>query len=1362
MASPYDAIVKKYAGTSTPTQPAPDPKTLPKVGGTGVFKNVPILPEGPMDKLPAPPPGFKPGQIYVEPAKLPAVKPQGLDDKNPYTAVVSKHLTDVKQKKFDEGTAATNKALQEGQNPGLGTQVLDIAKGLPGGLFDVGKEAITHPLKSGQSVLLGLMDVGPAIVNAIGGFSDSVYTKIHGKPPETPAFMLPLPGQTFHEFMGSGYSNDVQTSLSEGAKQYGSFELGGGAVKSTFGAATTFAGKVAQGAAGNVIGGQAILPPGTSLEDRAKAAAFDAAFGVASEAAGAGFRALRGKKVEAPAPEVAPAKPGETPVAPKPETPATVPPNAPKAGPPEPTLGNIVYKPKTNLGKDGAGEKILATTQYDSRTGRAIIYYDKALDAKPDLRATVLDHEEGHVLDKRINSGNNLSAELQNPKGNAGTLENVIGPFAKETGQTTEEAATKLATDIQTLSEGVGSSPAELFANAYAKYRADVAAARKAAPTFAAFMDHVPVPKGATKIIQERSVSEGQIRSRTTIVNGKTAREAAPKPLKGPVKLPPIKRVPPKPGEIPNNPFPKRKEYIPSKEVKRALMRATPAKTVVVEKPVKTTVKAGFKQKIVEKPAKVAPKTIIRAAPPKYEAKPTPGSGRIAGTGLRTGKGVNTKSFNPSKINAPDEVQSLFDTMGKENKNFASQRLSKGNEDIKDLARLTGLTEDELLAAKPGSIANAETTTAARQLVLDKAAKLMNTLKSIDVSTASPDQLKAIKEDFIKLVSMQKAVAGFRTEASNVFRSLGLELMPGENATLAELAALLKNEGIASADDAAVFANKVAKATSFSKLEKVREGVLSTWYSSILSGPKTTVRNVLSTGSNILTELAAKMVNPKQWKEVVPAVSGLIRGLKMGRAEAREVLSGAPTPTKFMETGGKAGRPEVFTGKWAAYGSVVESVGRFLNAQDRFLAAGAREMERASLAVHSSEVSKAVEDAITKAYAERTVYHGVPTGRIIGAIRSGAQTLRSKAPWTKFIIPFVDTVANVMDRQFDYIPLTAALRLRPGIISEQAARIVKEYGLKPSDTAFIEQRLYDQQLGRLFLGTAVSTGAIALAGAGRVSGVGPTNAAERQQLERTGWRPNSIKIGDVWLPYVYLGPLAGILSMAGNVHDKVVYDGAPGKSLTSLLANGLIGWTQTQLNQSFLSGVADIFDVATGNLKPETYITNFATGLIPIPAAYSQTKDMVFRQQYETHGIVEKLRQKLGLTGDVFGMKALEPRLDVFGNRMTADFIFGVSPSVEKFTPVDRFLTANDLAIALPSHSQQYSIPGAGKEKRSLTPEEYTKYIKDTGEQIYTELSRRLDELGSIDDPDRQKKIVDNLVDRIRTRVRTDILRGSK
>lgn len=1557
----YADVVKKYGGTAAPAiNPGSKPTPTPTPTPTGTPTVAP--------KIATPVIASDRQKIRETSVKKPT---------NRYDAIVVNRAKKQRQSYLAADEVQAQKDIESTLHPGIGTELGQMARAAPGALKEVVTAPFKNPKGTAYSVVAGLANLGPTIVRAVGGITGI-----------KPLQKLSNPGDTsvggeiataIKKKFGINTDSDVQTAIREATTQAAAYELAGGALKS--GASAIEARAIGAGGAnaikiltpatriaiaespkiarlaqylgpgtvlgrvlGNVVGGQ-LTNESDNLKDRAKQAAFDAAFGFVTEGAIKGLgRAVRGK-----APEIYSRTDFKSPGVIQPEVKTSEP--APAAGAEaKPTGETIKYIPKKNLGVDPTGEKVLAKTEVDAKTGRGIVYFDESLNANPELKAQVLDHEYGHIVDKRINNGSNISAEIPNYKGNQVNLDKVLSDFAKAQSKTAEQVAAEIKSDIDKLAQG--SNSGEQFANAVAEYLHDPKAAEAKAPTFSAFLEHHTVEPRFT----ERTTTSKDINLSATEPAAKPQEKLPKTDLQAQgEKLLPVEKPAPRPrrsvAELEQDRFANRpdkvtltperqtgKEFkgIPPENLVHFNQGANPRVSVIVpaiDKSILSAEKAGARFSLrdwtirqvmrvkgideaeavaymrtraqylrnlaranankehpviintVEKPkapvvnvaephtvkvvdqAKLAQldehivatdeavKTMkqdfgplekfakrdatntlqlpeldksrikdwqiewskfekygvtdweeLRAAfekyqeakkqvagtkserakvnkgervlsakgvedvnkelsslstaetPPAHELNPQelpptkqgqPKKGLIAQTGLDTGKTVETSGFNPKSVNAPEETTALLDRLAEKGGN--DQRVSKNNEDIRDLARMTGLTEEQLLKAKPGSIANSETVTAARQLVLDKAQELMNYIKSVDVSAATSEQLAELRDKTVKLVSMQRTIAGFRTEASNVFRSLGIALRPGENATLSELGATLKQLGLASGDDASLFASKVAREMNLTTGQKIGQGALSTWYAAILSGPKTTVRNILSTASNIVTEFATKAANPKMWNEIPASVSGLLRGLKEGWGEAKAVLKGEASTTKFTETG-RGVQPEVFTGKWKTYGQIVESVGRFLNAQDRLLSAGAREMERSALKVASPEMSDAISEALSKAYAETTVYHGQPKGKLIGALRDSAQTLRKKFPLAKIIIPFVDTVANVMDRQFDYMPLFSYLRTGESYLRPQAERIAREFGMS-GDVAVqqIMNRLKDQQIGRMVLGTAITSAAVVAAVAGRVSGNGPTNVNERNQLQDTGWRPNSIKIGDTWVPYTYLGPLAGIFAMAGNVYDKVHYDGAPNKDIVSLLAKGLVGWTQTQLNQSFLSGAADLLDVLKGGVSPESYLKRLAVGLIPIPAAYSQTKDILFRQQYETRDIQEQVMNKLGITG------GLQPKLNAFGQPLRADLIYGITPSTEKRDDVHDFLIKNELIVAKPATGQQYSIPGRHKEKRAFTPEEYTEYLEKTGSQIYNRLKSRIPSLAHVPD-EQKKKQVESIVDDVRTLVRNQIL----
>lgn len=1275
----YDDIIRKY----NPGYFTPKPGDA---GFVGPVKPAPVITE---DQR----------KITIERAEQLA----GLKADNPYFSVIYNLKAKEQKAAKEESFKKLDQAIEEANNPSFKQQVKNFVSSFSWSNIkstyqnEVKPHGIAAPAIVVSSGVNSLLDIGPTIVN---GLASIVGVQKR----------LPLPGQTLNEWIGN--DSDLAHAVNQGTVLWGAYELGGAAVPKI----GILKNPVANRVVGNVVGGQLTLDDASGTE-RAKQAAFDTAFALATEGVTAAIR--RGARGRAGGGRAEPGdvsdisgRLGQTvdegfvtkPVrsleeirAGEPDLVARL-----KKGAPEPEVRpggestDVVYLPKKDLGVDNAGEKILARTEVDAKTGRAIIYYDRILDQADNtqLRAEVFDHEFGHVLDKRINQGNNFSAELPNYGPNRLSIDRVLGEFAASQGAVDVQTVAKaLQTDIDRIA--TGSNAAETFANAVAKFRNDPQYVRQVAATFADFMDHQLV----TPRISEHVVTSTSLKAPAR----KGISDVAEPTIKPPTEQP----------------------------IRKAPAPAQQAPTVKT----KTQTKIGD------------------------GAAPGSESTLISGTGLRTGKFVEgRKAFNPKSINAPDEVVDLFEQLGADADQFRTQRISKGNQDIKDLAQMVGLTEDQLAKARPGSIANSETVTKARQLVLDKSKELLDYAKALDPENASPAQLQGLKDRWLKLVSMQKAVAGFRTEASNVFRSLGIEVLPGENATLAELGRMIKNTGVASGDDAALFSKNIAKEIELTRAQKVGAGLLNTWYSAILSGPKTTVRNLLSTSANILTELAAKAVNPMQWNELGASVRGLIKGLGDGWLEAKGVLKGdLPATTKFLDTNQASLKGEVFTGSWKTYGDVVQSVGRWLNAQDRLLAASAREMEALSLKASKkfADIDPKLNEAISKMFAERSVYHGVPTGRVLQGLREAAHAIRRKAPIFKIVVPFVDTVANVMDRQFDYVPIFSQLRLRESVIAPQVERIAKEFGITDdASKAIIKQRIYDQQVGRMWLGTMLTGASVAMAAKGLVSGSGPSNYDERNQLQATGWRPNSIKIGDTWVPYTYFGPLAGIFAMAGNIHDKIVYDKSPTKDLGSLIANGMVGWTQTQLDQSFLSGVADVFDVMTGGIAPSKYLTNLGAGLVPIPALYSQTKDMIFRQQYETRSIQEKIMLKLGLTAD------LEPRLSALGEPQKADLIYGITPSGVKSDPVYDFLNKNQIIVSKPKITQRYTNPkDRYGEKIQLNEQEYTQYVQSSGTQIYERLRDMVPSLEFLPD-DEKKKAVEKLVDDIRERERNQIFYG--
>lgn len=680
------------------------------------------------------------------------------------------------------------------------------------------------------------------------------------------------------------------------------------------------------------------------------------------------------------------------------------------------------------------------------------------------------------------------------------------------------------------------------------------------------------------------------------------------------------------------------------------------------------------------------------------------------------GQKITTKAFKEEKMNTSEDALKLLNEVAEKNEQFAGERRATTLQEMKEFA-LNYLGDEKLYKSVPAEIReNIGKMKAAQQTMVDMAEDLQAHLKSFDSVSATDEQLKLAKDKLFKLEAVSKSFAGARTEASHLFSSLRGEVLSGENDLVRGLITELKKNGIESASLEGIIKikNKVLQSNASDKFFAV-------WYASILSGPKTSMRNVLGNTFHLTQEIGNKFLYPKFWKEIPTTLRALPKGWKLGIAEAKNVLKGKSDLGKFVQSGEQL-KTEPIKGR---FGEMLDMVGRVLNAEDRVAFATAREMEKDSLTfLRNKGKNNFTDEEILKkanAYAEFITYRNKPEGTI-GAVASGIQTAIKKAPALKIVVPFVRTVANVTNRQLDYIPIINMMR------------VYRAFTQKGS-------REGNQALARAFIGV-VATGGLMKWGYGRISGRGPSNYNEKNTLMKTGWRPNSVKMGKTWYPYTYFGSMAGVFALVGNIHDAIEYNNADDKSLSELIAKGIGGWSQSIMDQSFLSGVSNLIDAASGRISWDKYLKDLTVGLIPIPALYTQTKDMFFqRESYKAETLKEKILLKMGFTDN------LQPRLDAFGEQIIGDLVYQLSPSQENFDTISQFIKENPgLSITTPSNTMKiYTKEG---EHRQLTPQEYTEFLLLTGPKIKEEILKKIDS-NYFENKDVQKEI-DKIIDDIR------------
>lgn len=528
------------------------------------------------------------------------------------------------------------------------------------------------------------------------------------------------------------------------------------------------------------------------------------------------------------------------------------------------------------------------------------------------------------------------------------------------------------------------------------------------------------------------------------------------------------------------------------------------------------------------------------------------------------------------------------------------------------------------------------------------------------------------------------------------------------------------------------------------------------WYSNILSGPTTHVKNVLGSTTGIVSELAR--VGATSPKELPSAISGVYQGLIKGASAAKEVFKYGDT-NKFQDTGRI---PVKFEGK-AKLLNVLDYIGRTLSGTDAFFEGGIRGMEAGGLARDQgvkeglkgkdlkarskSLFDEKYESDEAKAFSNRGTYKQDPAG-VIGALAEGVSKTTNLAPITRFIAPFTKVVANVVNNSLDWTPLGLMRDRAPGLMTA---------GQKPFDIK--TGRQHYQQLGRAALGTLAMGYFANLAAQDKLTGNGPSDYNKKLQLQATGWKPNSILIGDDYVPYTHFaGPLALPMALVGNYFDAAKYGNVGEKDLLDQTSAAVMGSAKTILDMSFLQGVSELMSSIQNSDRMgasfgKKFIAQQATSLVP--NLVKQVARYNDPGQYEADSLTDKIKSNLRITS------GLKPALDVWGDRINGERFTQLETSKKGTDPIKNYLIDNKLWISEPSKNTNiydYKL----KAQRELTKDEYYNYIKESGPLIKQYLTQYMPQIQKIPDNQDRQDFINKIVSETRKTIRAKIIEGTK
>lgn len=194
------------------------------------------------------------------------------------------------------------------------------------------------------------------------------------------------------------------------------------------------------------------------------------------------------------------------------------------------------------------------------------------------------------------------------------------------------------------------------------------------------------------------------------------------------------------------------------------------------------------------------------------------------------------------------------------------------------------------------------------------------------------------------------------------------------------------------------------------------------------------------------------------------------------------------------------------------------------------------------------------------------------------------ETLMNSNPLLKPFFMFPKTGINALKYAFSYNPLGNTLSKVPALNSflkevdevmnvtpDTLEAVMTKYGIKDIEAA---KAMYE---GRVAFGQLVTFSAAGLYLSGNLTGNGPHDKETRNAWIQAGWKPRSIKLGDVWVGYDSIDPFASLLAMVADIGDNSDQLGQTFTETWYERVSYVIAMNLT--NKSFLAGIQPLAEI---------------------------------------------------------------------------------------------------------------------------------------------------------------------------------------
>jgi len=725
------------------------------------------------------------------------------------------------------------------------------------------------------------------------------------------------------------------------------------------------------------------------------------------------------------------------------------------------------------------------------------------------------------------------------------------------------------------------------------------------------------------------------------------------------------------------------------------------------------------------------------------------GGGVRAAVQKAAGKAPDDEVFiNFARIDTADDVKSAMQELanqqqaaikagGRGSRSFAQTKLDAAQIDAWDV----------LKSRRIGEPLNAEQSLAARQLWVSTSDRLT---QLADQAAVNPSEANLFA--FRKMLNVhelvQREVIAARTETARALSSwripagssaerlrdvtMALDQTGGANVTR-ELAKRIAVAGRMGPQELNSVVEMTAKATT---LDAVMEG----WINGLLSNPATHIVNTTSNTATMFLRMGERATAAKiasllgdegsvQAGEAAAQFYGMTSGVKDAfRYAAKAARTGEsgmglgkiemPRPGAFgaeafgLSSSGWLGRGFDLTGQ------VIRTPGKALVAEDEFFKTLGYRMELHAQALRQAaqevNTGQIADDAFASRIAE--IVANPPENIRLAAVDSAAyQTftdspgkiakslskLTGEYPALKVLLPFTRTPANILRFTFERTPLAPLLKDFRAAVSAGGAR-------------------RDLALAQMGLGTMAMLSFADATMSGQISGRGPVETGQRQALQRTGWQPYSIKVGDKWYAYNRLDPIGSLLGMSADATETLMnaqHEALDDSDTEKLAVAASVAFAGNIVNKTYLSGLSSVIEALNDPTRSaESWAQRLVGSVVPAGVAgieratdpkVQEVNSMIDAIRARTPGLSDKLPVRRNLWGDPISYES--------GKGATFDFLTPVRTSGAKAEPIDQEIVRQGFNIVMPSRRTEFDgVPM----DLSQYPGAYSRYLQLAGNEL--------------------------------------------